>query len=90
MILVIAGLGFLFSIFLLGLEVLSFALWVALKLLEWFLRLGLWLLNRYAEPQGGNIVIQINIVDDDEEPPMRDVTPRRQMHRIEHRGGDII
>jgi hypothetical protein len=79
MILAFAGL-FLFGIFLLGLGALSFALCVALKLFEWFLRLILWLLDKYAanaepEPQAGGIVININIVDDDGEPPMRDVTP---------------
>jgi hypothetical protein len=74
MILAFAGLLFLFSIFLLCLGVLSFALWVVLKLLEWMLRLGIWLLDRNAEPQVSDIVI--NIVDDDEEPrTMRDVTP---------------
>lgn len=53
------------------------ALCVVLKLLEWFLRLVLWLVDRYAEPQTDGITIQINIVDDDEDPPMRDVTPVR-------------
>jgi hypothetical protein len=80
----IAGL-FLFGIFLLGLGVLSFALWFALKLLEWALRLGLWLINKYAEPEplAGDIVI--SIVDDaeceDMPRTMRDVTPR-EMRRI--------
>jgi hypothetical protein len=83
MMLAFAGL-FLFGIFLLGLGALSFALWVALKVLEWTMRLILWLLDSYAddksaelEPLEGGIVININIVDDDEELPMRDVTPPR-------------
>jgi hypothetical protein len=86
MILVIAGLGFLF-IFLFGLGALSFALWVALKLLEWTLRLGLWLIAKYAEPQMGdsdiviNINISINIVYDDEARTMRDVTPKAKRIR---------
>ena len=84
MILAIAGL-FLFGIFLLGLGVLSFALLVALKLLEWVLRLGLWLLNKYAEPEplAGGIVININIVDDDG--ASEGMYPRRQMRRIRDR-----
>ena len=75
----IAAVGFLFAIFLLGLAALCFALVVALKLVEWTLRLGLWLLDRYAEPQVGDddISIVINIVDD-EPPPMRDVTPPKR------------
>ena len=62
-----------------GLAALGMALCLPLKLLEWMLRLGLWLLNRYAEPQPGDIVININIVDDAEcdvmPRTMRDVTP---------------
>ncbi len=59
-----------------GLATLGMALCVALKLLEWTLRLGLRLLNRYAEPQPGDIDIVINIMDDAEEPPLHDVTPK--------------
>jgi hypothetical protein len=52
--------------------------------LERFLRLILWL-DRSTEPEplAGGIVINIYVVDDDDDPPMRDVT--RQMRRIEQR-----
>jgi hypothetical protein len=77
MILTFVGCSFLFMC-LLGLAALGMALCVALKLLEWALRLGLCLL----EPQPGDIVISIDIEDDDEDQrPMRDVTPKAKRIR---------
>ena len=58
----VSGALFIFGICLLYLAALSFALLVVVKLLEWSLRLILWLLNEYAEPEAGGIVININIV----------------------------
>ena len=72
---------FAFGVLLFGLGLtvglLGAAICVALKLLIWTLQAILWALDRYTEPQTDNIVITINFVDDDEEPPMRDVTPPR-------------
>jgi hypothetical protein len=84
MLIIVSAVLFGFGVLLFGLSLaavlLGWAICAALKLLEWTLRFGLWLLNRFTELQPGDIAIVINIVDDDddEDPPMRDVTPKRK------------
>jgi hypothetical protein len=79
MVLIFVFAGFLIAVCLFALAMAGIALCVMLKLLEWTLRLILWSLNRYAGPQPGDSDIVINIVVDDESPPMCDVTRRRKM-----------
>ena len=55
------------------------ALCIALKLLVWALQFLQWLLNRFAEPQPGSIVI--NIVD--EEDPAIIELPRESFRRLD-------